>query len=222
MIVRLSHRLNENQPNWPGAPGLTRRRNHTIDGGDIANTHVVEVYTHYGSHCDVPYHFLPNGRTLSELDVEDFTFDRPVLIDVPLTEDELLRPEHLEPHAERIAEADLLMIRSGFQQHRSQVEHYQSRGPGFSDEAATFVRRVNPSLRGVAMDWLSVCALNHVDEGVGAHRTLLAEVDGTFTLIFEDVDLAALADHVPRRVFALPLFIDGLDGSPCTIIAEVY
>ena len=221
MILRLSHRLDERQPNWPGAPGLVRRPNHAIDQGDIANTHVVEIYSHYGTHCDVPYHFLPHGKTLSDFDVNDFVFDAPVVVDIPLDDNEVLHAQHLEPHAPRIAEADLLLIRSGFQEHRSDVDRYQSRGPGFSEQAAAFLREVNPQLRGVAIDWLSLCALAHVEEGTQAHRTLLSERDDTCTLIFEDVDIAALGERIPLRVLALPLFIDGLDGSPCTIIAEV-
>ncbi len=221
MKVLLSHRLDENQPNWPGAPGLRLRPSHQIAAGDIANTHVIEIYSHYGSHCDVPYHFLSDGATMTDLDLDDFVFERPLLLEVPLADDELLTPGHLRPYESQIARADLVLLRSGFQQHRDARERYESHGPGFSADTAAFLRQAGPSLRGVALDWLSVCAVQNPDPGVEAHKELLRSVGHQSVLIFEDVDLAALGDHSATRVWAMPLFIDGLDGSPCTIVAEV-
>lgn len=78
MIVSLSHTLTTHEPNWPGAPGLAIRPAHRLEAGDIANTHVVEIYSHYGTHCDLPYHFLQDGRTLTDYDITDFAFTRPV------------------------------------------------------------------------------------------------------------------------------------------------
>jgi kynurenine formamidase len=220
--VLLSHRLDSDQPNWPGAPGLTVRAWSRISGGEVANTGVVEIYTHYGTHCDLPFHFLDDGADMTALDHRDFIFDRPHLVDLPLAERELVTPAHLEPHAAGISGADLLLLRSGFERHRAADRHrYEHDGPGFTDEAARYLRQF-PGLRGVALDWLSLCAVSDQEPGVAAHRTLLrADAAGRFVTIFEDVGMTALGGIAPTRVLALPLFIDGLDGSPCTIVAEL-
>jgi len=220
--VRLSHRLDPDQPNWPGAPGLGVRAWSRINGGEVANTHVVEFYTHYGTHCDLPFHFLDDGVDMSALDHRDFIFDRPHLADLPLADRELITPAHLEPHEAGIAGADLLLLRSGFERHRTADKgRYEYDGPGFTEEAARYLRRF-PDLRAIALDWLSLCAVSDQEPGVAAHRTLLrADGAGRFVTIFEDVGMAVLGDRVPCRVLALPLFIDGLDGSPCTVVAEL-
>lgn len=220
MILNLSHHLNTEQPNWPGAPGLTVRPAHQMANGDVANTHVVEIYTHYGTHCDVPSHFISGGRTLTDFSIEDFIFDSPVLLDLKLADDELVQVSHLEPHLSEIEQADLLILRSGFEHRRSDLARYVAHSPGFSSDAAEFLRERVPSLRGIAMDWLSLCALAHVEEGLEAHRVLLEDRDGNVVLIFEDVALAKVPGQV-SRVWALPIFVEGLDGFPCTIIAEV-
>jgi kynurenine formamidase len=56
---------------------------------------------------------------------------------------------------------------------------------------------------------------------VETHRLLTGAVkgDGRFIIILEDLrvdsDLGAA-----ERIYAWPLFIEGSDGSPCTIVAE--
>ncbi|WP_432002324.1 cyclase family protein [Streptomyces sioyaensis] len=221
MIVLLSHRLTTDQPNWPGAPGMTLRPEHQMSRGDVADTHVISIYSHYGTHCDLPSHFIPGGSTLSDLTADRLVFTRPVVLDIELADDALLTADDLRAHADLLSTADLVMIRSGFQRHRGDHARYESHGPGFTEEAAQFLRDTAPDLRGVAIDWLSVCAGQHVDHGVAAHRRLLDEEHQPFLLIVEDVDLAALGGATPSRVFVTPLLIDSLDGSPCTILAEV-
>jgi arylformamidase len=217
----LSHRLDEDQPNWPGAPGLRRIPSLRLAAGDLANTHVLEIYTHYGTHCDLPYHFLEDGVTLDRIDHRQFVFHRPYVLDLPLGDEQLITPDHLTGFAKE-ADADLLLLRSGFEAHRDDHDRYIHHGPGFSAAAATYLREAFPQVRAIALDWLSLCSLAHVDDGVDAHRMLLrADTKGQYVIIFEDVRMSTLEGARPVRVFALPLFIDGLDGSPVSILAEV-
>lgn len=221
MTVLLSHRLDSHQPNWPGAPGLTCTPCHRMDKGDIANTHVLEIYNHYGSHCDLPYHFQPGGKTIDAVSVEDFVFSTPCVVDVPLGEDELLTEGHLAERADLVRGHDLLLLRSGFEANRHDIERYVHHGPGFTAGAARYLRSAFPGLRGIGIDWLSVIAMCAQDEGAEAHQVLLADnADRQFVVIFEDVRVSALNGYQPSRVYALPLFVAGLDGSPCTIVAE--
>ena len=213
--------MDEHQPNWPGAPGLTVRPRERIAAGDIANTNVIEIYSHYGTHVDVPWHFVDSGRTLSDLPADAWVFDRPALLDLPLAPDELIAGHHLRARSEEIRGHDLLLIGSGHERHRADHEMYEHHGPGWSVDGARTLRAEFPEVRAVALDWLSLCAVQHVEEGIGAHRVLLADGDGTYVLIFEDVRISALAGRTPSRVYALPLLIGGLDGAPCTILAEV-
>lgn len=218
----LSHRLNGVQPNWPGAPGLTLQRSSDLARGDIATTHVLEIYNHYGTHCDLPAHFIPGARDMSTMAIEDFVFERARVIDVPLAEGAVLTAAQLASFAGEIVDADLLLIRSGFEAHRADANYYSNNSPGIGEEAAQFIRDVNPFLRGLGIDWLSVCSFSDIDAGVAAHRALLEDREGRFVIIFEDMAIASLDSSAIYRVTALPLLVDGLDGSPCTIISEVH
>jgi arylformamidase len=221
MFVRLSHVLDEHQPNWPDSPGLSVEPVQRIANGDNANTNVLHMYTHYGTHVDVPWHFLADGPRLDHYGLEQFVYERPAVVDLPLGPDQLVQPADLARLAPDIARADAIVIRSGFEAHRDEIG-YQQHGPGFSAAAARHLREHHPDVKAILLDWLSLCALQCVDEGMEAHRTLLRpDAAGRVCLIFEDVKVSALAGQVPKRILALPLFIRDLDGSPCTVVAEV-
>ena len=69
--------------------------------------------------------------------------------------------------------------------------------------------------------WNALVLLQRAGEDDGAGERRRVDATGRFVTIFEDVGMAALGAIAPTRVLALPLFIDGLDGSPCTIVAEL-
>jgi kynurenine formamidase len=69
-------------------------------------------------------------------------------------------------------------------------------------------------------DGVDMTGLDHRDF-VFERRCCAPTRTGRFVMIFEDVGLAALGSARPVRVLAMPLFIQGLDGSPCTVIAEL-
>ena len=221
VYVLLSHPVTLDAPNWPGAPGLILRPLHQIARGDVANTHVVEIYSHYGTHVDGPYHFNPHGARLSGLALGDFIYSHPAVLDLALDDNQLIGAADIDA-AEVDRDADLLIIRSGFEQHRTDRNRYETRGPGFSAAAARALRDTFSLLRGLAIDWLSLAAFGGGDEGVEAHRELLGRAQGDRAiLIYEDVRVSALGGHRPSEVIALPLFIEGLEGSPCTILAWI-
>lgn len=222
MLVVLSHPLGPDAPNWPGAPNLEMRPFHSMSGGDIANTHVLEVYNHQGTHVDAPSHVNPEGATLSDLSPEYFVFERPLVVDLPLTDRQLIRPEDLDAYAGGPDQPDLIIFRSGFEAVREDRTRYEKEGPGFSAAAVRRLREDFPGLRAVAMDWLSLAAYSAVEEGMEAHREPLGRGRGDrFVLIFEDVRVSGLEGRRPVRVVCTPLFADGLDGSPCTVLTEV-
>ena len=71
----------------------------------------------------------------------------------------------------------------------------------------------------MAIDSISMAAAERLSEGIEAHRILLGDRHRPILLI-EDInlkyDLAGL-----KRVIVLPLFIKGIDSSPCTVMAEI-
>ncbi len=77
------------------------------------------------------------------------------------------------------------------------------------------------NLRGLAIDAPSVGAPNHIPETVETHEILtgVGRSDGRYIVILEDLRIDPDLGEA-KRVYAWPLFIEGSDGSPCTIVAE--
>jgi arylformamidase len=193
-----------------------------IDSGGTSNTSLVHLYSHLGTHVDVPRHCFTGGKTITDLPIDAFVFGCPRVVDLSLGEGALVRSSDLEERADMLRDCDLLILRTGFESARADKHRYERRGPGFSVEAARYIRKELAAVRGIAVDFISLSSYGSADEGRAAHRILLAdEPGGRPTLIFEDVRVSALGDTEPRRVLAFPLMIAELDGCPCTIVAEV-
>jgi kynurenine formamidase len=188
--------------------------------GDQSNVMGMTLLGHVGTHVDAPRHFAPDGLTLTDFAAEEFVFEHPLCIDLPLGDAGLVSRNHLEPHAVGLAQSDLLLLRTGFSAVRSTDPHrYATLSPGFSVSAARFLVERFPALRAVGLDTISLACMAHLEEGVEAHRVLLGGEERRF-LIIEDMDLSHHLRGL-RRVIALPLMVAGADGAPCTVIGEL-
>lgn len=140
------------------------------------------------------------------------------MVDIPKGVGELITADELRSLYGEIRDADLLMIRTGFQRFReSDVETFSRRGPCLSDGAARYIVEELPKLRAVGVDAISISSPMRREEGRAAHRTLLV---GRDFLIIEDMDLMDKPSNI-RRVFVMPLLIEGVDSAPCMVLAEV-
>ncbi|HEY7131781.1 MAG TPA: cyclase family protein [Candidatus Limnocylindrales bacterium] len=222
-LVVLSWPLRADAPVWPGnPPAAGTEAFEAIERGDAANTTVLHLFSHSGTHVDTPWHFNPDGLAAWQLPIETFTFDRPRLIDVPAGERRAIGRADLEPHAEIAAVADLLFIRTGWSANRdTDPRRYAEVGPMLApDGAAWLVER--PRLRAIATDAISIGAPWDIPASIETHHLLMGvgRSDGRFLLIYEDVRMVAEAARA-TRVHAWPLFVEGADGSPVTIVAEL-
>ncbi len=221
-FVRISHDMTEDAPGWPGTAKLVSRQFTSIGKGDVSNTCDLLLFNHYGTHLDAPNHYNPDGLTLDRVPPDRFIYEHPVVIDVSKGDRELVTRHDLEPYADRLGGADLILIRSGWTEVRSsEPSRYAAEGPGVSPDACLYLLEFT-GLKAVGVDFISLAAYRRSDpEGTLAHQILCGMNDsGRYLIIIEDINLAALPG-VPERVFALPLVVKGIDGSPCTIIADV-
>jgi kynurenine formamidase len=186
---------------------------------------MLHLLGHFGSHVDGPNHFNPDGIKVAQVPLDRFVYERPVLIDVPKSDAELVRRDELEPHEAAIADADVLLLRTGWSEVRkSDPVRYAHRGPGVAPDACTYLMDGFPGLKALALDCISLAAFQLIDpDGIVAHQILCGVGRGErYVLIIEDLDLAAYpAGPPPARLYAIPLFPEGTDSSPCTVFAEL-
>lgn len=223
MFRLLSYPLTENAPVWPGNPPAAQTEPfESITAGGVANTTVLHLFSHSGTHLDAPKHFNDAGPAAAALPIDNYIFFAPYVLDVPKSGDEMIYREELEPHEAAIAAADLVFLNTGWSEKRHTApEQYVMENPMVHPEAARYLMETFPGLRAVAIDAPSVGAPNHIPETVETHQILTGQgrEDCRFILIFEDLRIDADLGQA-KRIYAWPLFIEGSDGSPCTIVAE--
>jgi kynurenine formamidase len=223
-LVVLSHPLSENAPVWPGnLPAARVELQASIEHGDVVNMTILHLFSHSGTHVETPWHFLSDGPAAWQLPIEAFTFAAPRLVEVPAGERHRITRAELAPHESVIADADLLMIRTGWGAKRdADPERYASDGPLLDPDAGAWLLDAHPRLRAIATDAISIAAPWDLDLSVATHYALMGRgrTDGRFLLIYEDVRMPPVAARA-TLVHAWPLFIEGADGSPVTIVAEV-
>ena len=222
MYRRLSYTLNVRDHAFPGAPTMRIEPFESMQKGDRLNTYNVTLFNHFGTHMDGPNHFNGQGRQLYELELSTFIFEKPLLVDIPKGRGELVEPEELMRFDEAIRAADLLLVRSGFSAMRaSDNRAYSEEGPAISARAAELIVERYQNLKAVGMDWISLSSPLHLEDGIRAHQIMLGKTGAEPVLIIEDIDLSGLDTDTLDTVFALPLFIEGIDSAPVTILAKI-
>ena len=222
MYRRLSYTLNVRDHAFPGAPTMRIEPFESMQKGDRLNTYNVTLFNHFGTHMDGPNHFNGQGRQLYELELSTFIFEKPLLVDIPKGRGELVEPEELMRFDEAIRAADLLLVRSGFSAMRaSDNRAYSEEGPAISARAAELIVERYQNLKAVGMDWISLSSPLHLEDGTRAHQIMLGKTGAEPVLIIEDIDLSGLDPDTLETVFALPLFIEGIDSAPVTILAKI-
>ncbi len=219
MYLRISYTCDSASPRFPGNPENQVRKTLSMDRGDACNAAEVVLFNHNGTHIDLPNHYHAGGRRLAEFDISEFVFNSPVLVRVEAGEGQGISIAALQTSRERIEKCDLLLLRTGFGHQRPLPEYTDN--PYLTREAARFLRSME-GLRAIGIDFLSIANPRFQELGHEVHRILLSDSpDGRPLMIIEDLDLSR--DGIIsrfRRVFAIPLFVEEVDGMPCTVFGE--
>ena len=195
-----------------------------ISKNDHSNTTIFKMYTHGGTHVDAPFHFYDKGKTIDQIPVEDFVYEKPVILEKELKKSQFIELEDLKKMGHQLHEADILFCCTGYWKLRNKPEIYVDDFPSMSEKAAEFVRTELLNLKAVAIDTPSIeSPILAPKTGRIVHKTLL---DGDLypvrpLLIYEDMDIGKILNKNIKRIFAFPLRLNGLDASPVNMVAEI-
>jgi arylformamidase len=216
--LNLSFQLSSRTPVYPGAPDVKISAHRQMKDGFSYNSYKIEAFNHSSTHIDAPAHVFLEGRPLNSFGLDDLTFNFPALIDVATENAELIQPEQLTRVSALSPKTDLLFLRTRHSQYRqSDPARFIENGPGLSLRAVNFLLKSLKNLRAVGVDFISVTSVQHLEEGVLAHRALLGAHPPV--LIVEDLNLLQDISNL-TKVSVIPVFIEGVDSSWCTVIAE--
>jgi arylformamidase len=190
----------------------------SMEKGDISNNSKIEMNSHFGTHIDLPRHFLVDGKTLSDYMIEEFVFNGIRIIDAqnykPI--DYLIDVDVIDDSNEQ-REIDLLIFKFGYSKYRDS-EKYWRENPGFSPKLVKRIKEIYPNIRAIGFDLISLSSYQSRPLGRIAHKEFLSQD----ILIIEDMNLTPLdVRRKLNKMIVAPLYVSGAEGAPVTIIGEV-
>jgi kynurenine formamidase len=194
-----------------GMRGVQIEPSASIEQEGLSHTNLC-LTTHAGTHLDAPFHFVAGGRTVDKLDLAKCMGPALVVDLSHKAEGSLITPDDLIPSADQIFPGSRLLLRTDWDKHADRSD-YRIGFPRLSLDLAEWLVERGIWLLGVETP--SVASLRDRQELQRVHQTLLA---GEIVIV---ESLANLRNLQEKKFFfiALPLKIEGRDGSPVRAVA---
>jgi kynurenine formamidase len=193
-------------PVFPQDPAVGILRHHNYLNGYLV--HQVIFGTHTGTHIDVPAHRIKGQKTVDQVEIEKFT-QRAFVMDFtflkPLEE---ITSSMLERYTGKVKEVKAVIIKTGWGTHFGKEDFFTS-FPGLAEDAVDWFYQNGIEL--IGLESPSVNAVKHLE----LHRLLLEKE-------IYIVESLANADSISKEyveLYAVPLKLKGLDGSPVRAFA---
>lgn len=201
-VIDLSHIIEEEMPVFPGTEKPIINNVCTLEK-DGFREKLLTMYSHTGTHLDVPAHMIEGSR-IDDLDVDHFV--GPLLLIT--TKSYQVTLETLKAYEEEIKRVDFVLLKTNWDRYWGDSAYF-SKFPALSKEAAEYLS--NFDLKGFGVDAISVDHMENLDFTV--HHILLNK---GFILIENLRNLDAL--ETGDLLSVLPLKIKDGDGSPIRAI----
>ena len=198
-IIDISRTLSPEIAVWPGDTPFQMRTTMTRAEGDSVNLTTLALSAHTGSHADAPYHYRDEGKTLEIVALDPF-WGKAQVVTVQ-KESGALTPGDFDGYD--LGRAPRLLVHSA----ASELDptHFPERYVYPGPELGAFLGE-----RGIILYGTDAPSMDAVDsKRLPGHNALGKQG----IAILEGLDLSQAADGVYELV-ALPLKIDGGDGSP--------
>ncbi len=206
-ILDLSHYIYDGMMVYPGDPEVSVSEG-LVHSRDYCHVDRLHLNSHTGTHIDAPFHFLADGKTITDYEASRFVMKGRALDMRDKGEDEPISVRELSAFDIRPGTAAVMV--TGWYKYFG-TERYLHH-PCLSKEGAQYLVDKGVSL--VAVDFLNVDSTSK--EEWDAHPILL----GNDVLIVENLANTAELDFEKEYLFSfLPLKVRGTDGSPIRAVA---
>lgn len=187
---------------------------HTRIDPDGYNTTNLHLYSHSGTHMDAPLHFLDGGNTIDQWPLAQLVGPAQV-IDLSSVEPHGLHTvDDLLPHAAKVTPGCRLLLRTDWSLH-ADLPDYRPDMPRISAALAQWLVERQVALVGVETPSVASLRPENKAELTEVHQTILG---GGIVIVESLANLRELRRETVEFI-ALPLKIDGGDGSPVRAIA---
>jgi arylformamidase len=201
----ISLTISPSLPTWPGDPSVILERVEKIEDGSDANVSRIDIGVHTGTHVDAPYHFIRNGKTVDNLNLNLLTGRAYVLYlpGVDIITASVLERSQIPPRTRRV----LFKTRNSAYW-KNKDNQFQTDFVALSADGADYLIRRGVKLVGV--DYLSVAPF---EQSRPTHEILLS----AGVVILEGLDLSGVTQG-RYTLYCLPLKLAGSDGAPARAI----
>jgi arylformamidase len=180
------------------------------DGWNSRNLH---LYSHAGTHMDAPVHFAAGPQSIDQIPLDSFMGPAWVA-DLPgIAPRSLIELAHLGDLPAKFQPGESLILRTGWSRFVEEPAVYRDGLPRLSEGLARWC--VSRKVKMIGIEPPSVAEIESAPEVTRIHQILLS---GGVVIVEGLANLEALQKS---RIFfiALPLKIEGGDGSPCRALA---
>lgn len=207
-IIDLTHTVNEKMTVYPGTPAPVIKDYSTVEKEGFAEL-LLTMVTHTGTHIDAPCHIIKGAKKLSDFALNNF-IGNAIVMDCEGRKEISL--ELLKSRENDIDQAEFVLFRSGWNRRWHEKDYFEQ-FPVLTTEAAKWLSEFR--LKAVGFDYVSVDAMDNT--GMSNHKIFLSKE----IMIIENL---TNLDQLPESGFvfyAIPLKIEGADGSPVRAFAEL-
>ena len=219
-VVDLSHPI---RPHFRWHVASERRLSH--EAGDLFQSTVVSLSCHAYTHVDAPVHFLPDDRDVAGMPVDQWMGPAAVVDLSHLGERGEVTPAELDRHAEHVEAGDIVLIRTDWPR-KADVDsgEFWKDAPYMGRAACEWL--VARGAKAVGYDFPSDFSIRITmfSPGTPVTRHDCTTHDVFFPAGVTVVEYLTNLDRIGSarcRFIALPLKLEGADGSPVRAVALV-
>ena len=219
-IVDLSYPV---RPHFRWKVATERRSSHA--NGDLFQATILTIHCHAFTHVDAPVHFLPAGQDITQLPVDQWMGEAAVVDLTHIHENGEVTAADLERQAQHVQAGDIVLLWTDWPNRASvETEKFWRDAPYTGQSACEWL--IRRGAKAVGYDYPSdYCVRTMVFE---PERRRRKEDNTTHQAFFPaGITVVEYLTHldrivVPRcRFIALPLPVQGADGSPVRAVAIV-
>jgi arylformamidase len=193
--------------------------------GDLFQSTMLTVHCHAFTHVDAPLHFLPGNRHIAEMPVDQWIGEAAVVDLTHVPENGEVTAADLDTKAKHVRAEDIVLLRTDLPKRVSvETERFWRDAPFTGRSACDWL--IHRKVKAVGYDYPpDYCVRTMIFEP----QKKLTRADNTTHQAFFPAGIAVIEyltnlDQigVPRcRFVALPLRVEGADGSPVRAVAIV-
>ena len=209
-LIDLSQGIYDGAPTYPGLPECSVEVSHTLEEDQLNATRLC-IGTHGTTHLDAPYHFVPGGKTIDQLDLSKCIGPARVIDLTHKGDNDPVEVADLEKHDDIVTPGSRILLRFDWDRVYPDPRYIKDH-PCITLDLAEWLASKRIALLG-----LDSPTPNQTD-WVEAH-TLLLEAEIVIVEALTRLDQLPL--DRPFFFMAAPLLIMGRDGAPIRALALV-